>query len=679
MCPWGCGIIAELEEGKLVNVKGDPDHPWNHGRLCPKAAGIMDHVFSPHRIKYPLKKIAGGFERISWDEALDIMASKLQSIKENYGAKSWAVMEGMSFVTQGGNSMGTLQRFCDVYGSPNFFSPESYCYLARITAGMLTLGKFPNDDPENSNCIMLWGHNPTESNFIKAEHIQEAVKRGAKLIVVDPRKTPLAKKADIHAQIRPGTDCALALSLLNVIIEEKLYDEEFVDKYTVGFDELVEHVKASAPEVTEKITWVPPEIVRKMARMYAAIKPACIVEGINCLGQQASGFQNHRAMLILQTLTGNIDKIGGTVNVDLGGPGMAVADYAPHRVPERVHDKPMGGEQFPLLVQGWTAQGLLMPEMVLTGKPYPIKGLTVVGSNPLLTWPNAHKMREALEKVEFLSVISVTMNETAELADLILPAASFLERTEIWEILSLSFSKPYITLRNKVTDFYESRPDPEIWFSLAKRMGYEEYFPWNNMEELIKHQFQPTGFPIGDYLGKTNCIPYGEMKYKQYETEGFKTPSGKVEISSSIMKQMGLAPLPVFQEPPESPLSAPELAKEYPVILTTGSRNMQYTHSSFRELPAFKKRMSEPFAEIHPETAAHYGIADGEPMVVETKRGYIEIKARVTADILPRVLNIPHGWAQSNVNLLTDGQTVDPVTGYPALKALLCRVSPKKG
>lgn len=677
MCPWGCGIIAELEGDRVVKIKGDPDHPWNHGRLCPKGASILDHVFSPDRIKYPMKKVKGKFERISWDEALNIMATELLKIKEEYGAKSWAVMEGMSFVTQGGTSMGTLQRFCDVYGSPNFFSPESYCYLSRITAGMLTLGKFPNDDPENSSCIILWGHNPSDSNFIKAEQIQGAVKRGAKLIVVDPRRTPLAKKAHLHAQIRPGTDSAFALSLMNVIIEEGLYDKEFVDQYTSGFAELAEHVKSYAPEATERITWIPAGIVREIARIYASIKPATIVEGINSLGQCTSGFQNYRATLILQSLTGNIDKIGGTVNVDLGGPELAVANYAPIRVPERVHDKPMGGDEFPVLVQGWTAQGLLMADMVLTGEPYPIKGLTIVGSNPLLTWPNANKVKQALEEVEFLSVITVAMNETAEMADLVLPAASFLERTEVWEILSLSFSMPYITLRNKVLDFYESRPDAEIWFDLARRMGYEEYFPWKSMEELIKRQFEPTFFPIGDYLGKTNCIPYGRMKYKQYETEGFKTPSGKVEISSIILKQLGLSPLPVFQEPPESPLSTPDLAREYPVILTTGARNMHYTHSSFHELPAFRKRMAEPYGEIHPETAARYGIVNGGLMIVATRQGAIEIKARVTEDILPQVLNITHGWSESNVNILTDDRTIDPVTGYPSLKALLCRVSPK--
>ncbi|MFH2044740.1 MAG: molybdopterin-dependent oxidoreductase [Pseudomonadota bacterium] len=680
MCPWACGIIVSVENEKAVKIEGDPDHPWNHGKLCPKAAGIIDYVYSPDRIKYPMKKVNGEFQRISWDEALDIMATELNKIKENYGAKSWAVLEGMSFVCQGFTSMTLLQRFCDAYGSPNFITPESMCYLSRITANMLTLGKFPAADPENSKCIILWGHNPSESNFITAEQIMNAKKKGAKLIVIDPRKTSFAKKADIHAQIRPGTDCALALSMLNVIISDHLYDTQFVEKWTTGFDEFAEHIKAYPPEKIEKITLVPEKIIRSMAHLYAANKPACILEGINTLQQVPTGFQSQRAILILQSITANIDIAGGLLAVDLGGPEIpSVANCSPLRLADTPKEPPMGQEQFPILVQGgWTAQGMLLPDMILTGKPYPIKGLAVVGSNPLLTWPNTNKMRSALEKLDFLAVILTTMNETAQLADLILPEASFLERTEIWEILSISFAKPFINLRNKAIGFYESMPNPEIWIKLAKRMGYEKYFPWKDMNELLEYSYGPTGLDLKTLFGKTNCIPFGEIKYKQYEKEGFKTPSGKIEIFSSVMKQLGLESLPVYNEPTESPFGSPGLAKEYPVILTTGSRTLQYTHSSFREIEKFKKKMPEPNGEIHPETAKLYGINDGELMIVETKRGKIEIKAKTTEDILPNTLSIPHGWAKHNVNALTDEKSVDPVTGYPALKALLCKISPKK-
>jgi anaerobic selenocysteine-containing dehydrogenase len=417
-----------------------------------------------------------------------------------------------------------------------------------------------------------------------------------------------------------------------------------------------------------------------MARSYASLQPACIVQGINSLNQQASGFQNHRAICILQSITGNVDVAGGFISVDLGGTeAPSVPNYSPLRLPELVTEKTVGQKEYPLFVQGWTGQGMLLPDMILTGKPYPIKGLTVVASNPAITWPNSKKVKKALESLEFLVVMTMRMNETAELADLVLPAASFLERTETWEIPSFSYSKPFINLRNKVIDFHECWPDLKFWLELGKEMGFQRYFPWNDVEEVIEYAFEPSGIDIREYLGKANIIPFGEVKYKWYEAEGFRTPSGKVELYSAVMKELGLDPLPTFQEPPESPIASPEIAKDYPIILTTGSRNIQYTHSSFREISKFRKRHPEPYAEIHPTTAECYQVRDEDMMIVETKRGAIEIKAKLTEDILPNVINIPHGWSQSNVNVLTDEKPIDPVTGYPTLKCLLCKISVKRG
>jgi len=429
----------------------------------------------------------------------------------------------------------------------------------------------------------------------------------------------------------------------------------------------------------EKITWIPKGVIESLARTFASTRPACISPGFNCLTQQPSGFQTHRAICILQSITGNLDVAGGLIDVDLGGTKFStVPNYAPIRLEGMVTEKTIGQEQFPLFVEGWTGQGMLLPDIILTGKPYPVKGLTVVASNPVITWPNSNKIKKALESLEFLVALTVTMNETAQLADMVLPAASFLERTEIWEIPSLSFNQPFVNLRNKVIDFHEAWSDVKFWLNLAKKMGYKEHFPWNDVDEVIEYVFEPTGIEIDKYLGKTNFIPAGEMKYKQYEKGGFKTPSGKVELFSAIMKEAGADPLPSFIEPPESPFSSPETAKDFPIILTTGARNLQYTHSSYRQITKYKKRHPEPYAEIHPATAKKYQIGDGEMVRVESKRGAIEIRAKVTEDIIPNVISIPHGWPQSNVNILTDEKSVDPVTGYPALKALLCRIKPLK-
>ncbi len=673
VCLWACGIIVTLEDGKIIKIKGDPEHPWNRGRLCPKAAGIIDHFYSPQRIKYPMKKVAGSWQRISWEDALDTVASELNKTKDTYGPEAWAMIIGMSIVAEGFNTMHFLQRFCDAYGSPNFITPETFCFLSGITANMLTFGKFPYANPINSNCIVLWGHNPSASNYMVAEDIIKAKERGSKLVVIDPRKIALAKQADIHAQIRPGTDCALALALFKIIIEEELYDKEFVKNWTVGFDQLQEHVKKYSIKEASRITWIPSSIIESIAHTYASVKPASIVQGTNSLDQHATGFQNNRALAILEAVTGNFDAAGGHL---LSG---AFPAFPPLRLPELVKGGNIGKDQYPLFAGDWTGQGMLLPDMILTGKPHPIKSLAILASNPVLTWPNSNKLKKALHQLDFLSVMTIEPNETSEMADLVLPGATFLERTEVWDGTLLMGSKCFMSLRNKVTDFHECRSPIDFWLNLARHMGYEKYFPWKNEDEVLRYIFKGAGIDIDEYLGNINFVPFGEVKYKKYETEGFQTSSGKIELYSAVMQSLGLEPLPSFTEPPESPVRDPETARDYPVILTTGSRILQYIHSSYRIVSKAGKKPPEPYAEIHPGTAGYYGIGDGDMINVETKRGAIQIKARLTEDILPHVINIPHGWSQSNVNLLTDEKSADPVTGYPALKALLCKISPVKG
>ncbi|MBU3947881.1 MAG: molybdopterin-dependent oxidoreductase [Proteobacteria bacterium] len=672
MCLWACGIIVSLEDEKIVKIKGDPDHPWNKGRLCPKSAKIIDHFYSPQRVKYPMKKVGGNFQRISWDDALETMASGLNKIKDSYGPEAWTMIVGMAVQGQGFNTMHFLQRFCDAFGSPNFITPETFCFLSGITANMLTMGKFPYADQKNSKCIVLWGHNPSASNFIAAEKIKYATDNGAKLVVIDPRKIALAKNADIFAQIRPGTDCALALALIKIIIQEELYDKEFVKNWTSGFEQLQEHIKTYDIKDASRITWIPLKTIESIAHTYASIKPASILQGTNSLDQHPTGFQNNRALAILEALTGNIDVPGGHL---ISG---TFPNFAQLRLPDLVKGKNVGYEKYPLFAGDWTGQGMLLPDMMLTGKPHPMKGLAVIASNPVLTWPNSNKLKKALECLDFLAVMTTVPNETSEMADLVLPGATFLERTEVWDGPLLG-SMGYMSIRNKVTEYHESWSEIKFWLNLARHMGYEKYFPWQDDDEVFKHVFKDTGINIDEYLGKTNMIPFGgELKYKTYEETGFPTPTGKIELFSTIMQSVGFDPMPTFTEPPESPINDPETAKEYPVILTTGSRVLQYTHSSYRETYLNDKKAPEPYAEIHPATAGYYGIGDEEVINVATKRGAIQIRARLTEDILPHVINIPHAWANSNVNLLTDEKSVDPVTGYPALKALLCKISPVK-
>lgn len=673
-CLYSCGIEAHVKEGKIVKIKGMKDHPVNKGRLCPKGANILDWVYSKERLRYPLKRKGDQWERISWDEALDTIASKLLEIKEKYGAKALACLFGMVFFVQGRITKELMQRFCDVYGTPNIFSVDSMCYRVRIAAQMLTFGRraVPDLEVKNGNCLVFWGNNPHASTPPLAWRLTEENLEGKKIIVIDPRKIPIAERANLHLRPRPGTDCALALAFMNVIISKGLYDKEFVENWTFGFEKLKEHVKAYTPEKVEEITWVPKEMIIKAAEIYGSSKPACIYQGWNALDQTTAGFHTNRAIAILQAITGNYDLPGGYL------PHME-PPYRSARLPELIEDMPIGVSEYPLHYKVkerffGEGHGMFLYDAILEGKPYPIKAAIITATNPLRTWPNTRKMEEALKGLEFLVVMDLFMTPTAKLAHLVLPAASFLERDE-WPHFPFVLGKPFIMLRKKVIEFEEAWPDIKFWMELAKRMGYESYFPWKSIEEYMDWAMEPSGFKVKFLKEEAqDGLFYAHPSYGSYKTRGFETPSGKVELYSKVLEDLGIDPLPVHIEPLESPISTPEIAKEYPLILTTGSRILEFLHSEHRNIERLKRKRPEPFAEMGRETAERYGIKDGDKIIVETKNGSLEIKAKISEDMLENVINIPHGWEEANVNLLTDERPANKGGGQPALKSLLCRI-----
>lgn len=671
LCPQSCGMNVHLERGRIVRVEGMAEHPWSRGRLCPKGEAAAELLYHPERLTQPLRRENGGWRRITWDEALDLIVAKLAEIKER-DPRAFATTFGMPVLLSGSVTPALVRRFLYVYGSPNCFSVESMCYRCRLIGYMLTYGRFRVADPENANCVLLWGHNPHHSNPPLAHRILQAKQKGAKLIVIDPKRTPLAKEADLHLQPRPGSDCALLLSLMQVIISERLYDERFVEEWTTGFDRLAQHIEAYTPERVAAISWVPAKNIREAAYLYASGKPACIVQGTNALDQHASGLQNSRAVAILQAITGNLDVAGGFIRA----PRLR---ENPVEMPVKPKGKAIGQEEYPVFFgifkrEFGEGQAMLLPEVLLSGKPYPIKLLIIAGSNPVLTWPNSRKVAEALSKLELLVVMTQFLSETAKLADLVLPAATFLERTELSDYYSL-WGVPYVMLRKRVVEPGERWSDLRFWLELARRMGYQDYFPWGSEEEVIDYVLEPSSLTVR-YLTqeKPEGLLYDSIKYREYESDGFRTPSGKVELYSETLADQGYDPLPTHRESPESPLSHPELLQEYPLILTTGARQLEYIHSQLRNIPSLRQRLPEPFAEINPETAAKYGIREGEMIAVESRRGRVELRARVSEDIMPGVVNLPHGWPEANVNLLTDETPADSTLGYPALKSLLCRI-----
>ena len=669
LCAWACGMEVFVEGGKIVEVQGIKNHPVNKGVLCPKGKAAIDLVYATDRIKYPMKKVKGRWERVSWDEALDFIAKKLSALKDQCGARSVGFYCGYPAVSNFELAAFT-QRFRSVFGSPNMFSVESMCFRSRIFARQTVFGFFPVEEPQNSNCIILWGTDPDGSKPVLSTLIQERLEKGLKLIVIDPKKIPLADKG-LYLQIRPGTDMAVALAMINVIINEGLYDKEFVEEYCLGFDELADHVKKYTPEWAEEISWIPANDIKLAARIFGTTEGACIIHGTNTQDQKVTGAQHNRAFAILQAITGNIMKPGTWIQI----PFLRFKDL---RV--QCEERPIGAKEYPLFDLLWKRQspygsGMMIPGAILEEKPYALKALLVAGSNMALTFPNSELIKKALSKLEFLVVSEMFMTETAEFADIVLPACTFLERVGIGYIYPVDDGIPYVMLRNRAIEpLYESWPDWKMWNELGRKMGYNDYFTWETDEELTAYLLTECQVSYQDLKDNPDGMYYAETEYEQFKKNKFATPSGKIELYSETLEKAGYEPLPVFREPVESPISTPELAKEYPFILISGKRSNNYLHSQWRNLMSLRQQQPEPLAEMHGTTAREAGVLDGEMINIENRLGTIRIRAKVNPDMAPKVITIPHAWAQANANVLNDIGNRDPITGFPELKPVQCRI-----
>ncbi len=678
LCVNCCGLQYHIENGKLVKVEGMPEHPANWGVICPKAENLPEIIYSPERIVQPMKKGNGRWGKISWDEAFDCITDKLKKIIDKYGAHSLAIITG-SVAVERAEVAAFAQRFKGAVGTPNLFSVESGCFVSRLFARVVTFGGYQECyDVKSSQCVIVWGFNPHHSRFTLGGDLDEAAEKGMKIIVIDPRKTALAHKG-MHISIRPGTDCALALGMMHVIIAEDLYDKEFVGKWTTGFEKLKDHVKEYTPETVEEITSVSAADIKDISRLFAGCKPAMIHQGFGSLDRQTNSFQNSRALAILQAITGNIDVPGGWAMVTLLS--TMLADL---RIP--VEERPIGVEKYPLFYS--RPGGVYAPygaityfaDAVINEDPYPIKALIVCAGNPANTHVDPAKFRGTVGKLDLMVTLDLFMTETAEMGDYFLPAASFVETGGLGAIPVCGVHGfNYVMKRNKAIEpVGESMPDWKIWSELGRRMGFEKEFPWKTDEEMLRHFYEPLKEAKGVSYELLEANPQGiflPKPMKLYETDGFATPSKKIEIYSSIMEKMGYDPIPKYIEPAKSPISTPELAKEYPLILITGARILEYCHSTMRHVPELRKLVPEPIAEIDPGTAAKHEIANGDMIMIETPVGGVRCKAKVTEDIHPAVVSISHGWTgTSNVNRLISDEDRDPIAGYPQDKAVLCRI-----
>jgi anaerobic selenocysteine-containing dehydrogenase len=687
-CHGGCGALLHVRDGQLVKIEGDRDSPLNHGRLCPIGTVTVDLVNHPDRLQYPQRRIgprgSGQWQRISWDEALDEISERLLAIRREFGPESIALGTGT-----GRHHIRWVSRFGHALGTPNWCEPGfAQCFHPRVNTCMLTFGDFPVCDYTSGTppeCILFWGHNPTNSgpDGETRFNVREALDHNPKIIVVDPRRTDLAKRAHIWLQVRPGADDALGLAMLNVIITERLYDEAFVSKHTHGFDALAAHVARYTPEWAEPITWVPADKVRAAARLYATTKPSMLEWGC-AIEHTPKCIQTVRALSMLPVLTGNVDVPGGWVF------GARAAGHFPSLIENltpQVNAKRLGTDRFKLLGgEGADLPAAHIPTLLQAmreGKPYPVKAFLVFGNNTLATYANAKLVHESLMKLDFMVCADLFMTPTAELADIVLPAAAWPELDQIVGLPTVAAN--VVLAQQKVVQVGECKADEQIFVELARRMklpvGTED------VKDVLNAQLRDGGLGYDFDALAQRGFAQAPLKFRRYERTGFKTPTGKIELYSTRFEQMGYAPLPSYEEPPESPLSTPEVAKDFPLVLTTGGRIPYYFNSEHRQIANLRRAQREPFAEIHPDTAARHGIAKGDWMWIETRRGRIRQKAKLTDGIDPRVVNTEHGWWfpdepgpeygiwKSNANVLTDnGPPYDPQMGTYQLRGLLCRV-----
>jgi anaerobic selenocysteine-containing dehydrogenase len=689
-CHGVCQVLVHLDGDKIVRVSGDPDSPTSRGFICPKGIAAPDMLYHPDRLKFPLRRMgprgANEWERISWDAAISEMADRFDTIRRESGSEYLAVAQGT-----GRPYTEFTIRFANALGTPNFVNPGHLCYLPRVIASAITMGALPVSDiyefgGESPACIINWGCNHVEtgaSDGMCGAMFKKAAKKAEKLIVIDPRRIRLAEEADHWLQIRPGTDCALALAMIQTIIAEGLFDQAFVHDHSFGFDRLTEHVRSFTPEWAEPITRIPSDQIRTVARTYATTKPASIQWG-NGIDTSVNCFQTGRALLILMGLTGNIDVPGGNV---IWVPPSKIRPKSP------LIDMSVAGVQFLppekkalILTKGKYpfAPNCHPPtfwKSVITGDPYRVRGIWIVGSNPLLTATQGLTIEKALrDHMEYTVVSDLFMTPTAQLADLVLPAAHWLEQDDlvymhkIWCVLS----------RKKLAQIGETRDDRDVIFDVAHRLGLHEAFPWPDRHTYLDWLLEESGMSFDQF--KEKDILMSEMRYRKYETDGFHTPSGKFEFYSNVMEHEGRPPMPVYLEPPRSPLSSPELSQKFPFILMSGTKKLEFFHSEMHQIRLLRKMHPNPIVEIHPEAAARHGISDGDWVYVESPYARVRLQARFSEGIAADAVNAEHAWwypeasppdyrwKESCANLLYGDDNFDPDTGAEPLKSYFCRV-----
>ena len=670
-CDMHCGINLHIKDGKIIKVTGMKDHPQNSGFICPKGRAASDTVYHKNRLLKPLKRTSDGtFKEIPLERAMDEITEKMIQIKEKHGARSIGVWKGEA--TGFAQQEEYARRFIHAFGSPNYLPADSQCFSSRYIAYWIMQGYYNTPpDFENSKIVLLWGTNLPISHTVYMKSIHKAQVNGAKLIVIDPRRSEAAQKANIFLKIRPGTDGALAWGLINHLITTNSYDHDFVKNYSVGFDSFSDYASRFTPSYVEAKTGIDREKIAVVGNMIAERKPYITNYVGVSLEHQNNGVNTIRAIVAIGGMCGSVDVKGGEIWPEsLGGRTLNLYKELP-----LLDQKPIGIDKFPLpYYLRHDCHTMTAVDYMLGNGDYPLRGIILTAGNPVNTNANSQKVYNAFKSLDLLVVHDLFLTETAKLAHYILPAASFLERSEIHYYSNIQT----ISLSTKVLDFPGVTDEYTFFHNLAYKLGFgEKYFPWKNEEEVNRWILEPTSISIDNLKKHPEGIQYKPFRYMKYKYVPLPTLSGKFEFYSNYLKKMGYPELPVWNEP----WYIKNHDENFPFVLMTGTRVMNFYHSRFHNIERFSKNEPLPYLAFHPDDANKLNIKNDQKIIVRSKIGFVEAYARIKDKdyILPGVLEMPHGWeGLENPNRLTFDEINDPLSGYPLLNSIPVSIEPAK-
>ncbi len=695
-CSTCCGALATVRDGRVVEFAPNRDHPYSKGQFCIKGMrGAPGITYGEKRLLYPMRRTGargeGAWARISWEEALTEMAEQLATVRKKYGAEAIVGATSGAYFSRSLILALTLRSI----GSPNWMINQDLCggcraVSARVTGLNITRG----EDIDNTRCALIVGRNPSIADPVEWAALKAAKKRGARIIVIDPKRTQAAQLADLWLQPHVGTDAALALAMTHVLISEKLYDHDFVRRWCYGFDALAARAAQFAPTVAEAMTGVAAEQIIAAARIYAD-GPSTFVSG-HGIDAFSAGVQTFRAYHCLVAISGNVDRSGGNLRVRTPKGFRSYGDllHMPQfRLDEATEMRTIGSDKFPLWAgpKGWqtACHNPSVIEAMLTGKPYPVRALYASGVNILVTYPNTRRSIEALRSLDFVAVAGHTMTPTAEHADIVLPKTTTLEEEDV----SFMPSGPTVLFTRALAPPQgEARCEIDIALPLLQKLAERQaiarhLLPWGSQREFNSYLLGESGIGIEELE---------RIGYKQVDADPvtpaarpFASRTGKIELYSPVLAELGLDPLPTYTAPNRTRL--PEhIAQAYPLVLVTGDREKSYHHSRFRDQAWAQKVSPDPRLTMHPETARALGLDDGAWVHLEVARGSgtCRLRIKLSDATPPKVVNTGMGWwapsgpapergaLDININAALDySGPYDPISGSSDIRGLACRVT----